>query len=223
MYGLTALVLLLGLVAAVPTSPAPAPEKVRVHSVKLLGSGCPKGSADVTVDATGTLFEATFSKYIVETGKHTSASDWRKNCKLTLNMEFDPGYQFSILETSMQGFAEIPYGAKGHCDNTFSFTGQHDKVTFGLDLYGHYTGAFDLQSDTGIVSWSPCGGSTAILNMNTQCNLSPTHLPALIAVDSVSGKLTVKFAVCYGLKRRRRLAQQRPAQQGPSPQNARFP
>ncbi|RYP52332.1 hypothetical protein DL768_002482 [Monosporascus sp. mg162] len=195
MYWPAALVLLLGLAAAVPTTPAPAPEKVKVHSIALLGSGCPKGTADVTVDATGTLFEATFSKYIVETGKHTSASDWRKNCKLTINMEFDEGFQFSILETSMKGFAEIPKKAKGHCDNTFSFTGQKDAVRFGIDLKGHYSGDFDLYSDPAIIAWSPCGGSTAILNLNTQCNLNPTHLPALIAVDSVSGKLTVKFAV----------------------------
>lgn len=195
MYWPSALVFLLGLVAAVPTTRDAAPEKVKVHSIKLLGSGCPKGTADVTVDETGTLFEATFSKYTVETGKHTTASDWRKNCKLTINMGFTEGFQFSILETSMKGFAEIPKGAKGHCDNTFSFTGQKDTVNFGVELKGKYSGAFDLQSDPSIVAWSPCGGSTAILNMNTQCNLSPTHLPALIAVDSVSGKLTVKFAV----------------------------
>jgi len=195
MYWPSALVLFLGLVAAIPSSPAPAPEKVRVRSVSLLGSGCPKDSAVVTVDATGTLFEATFSKYIVQTGPKTSAADWRKNCKLTINMEFDSGFQFSILETDMKGFAQIPKGAKGHCDNTFSFTGQRDSVNFPLDIRGQYEGPFNLQTDTGIVAWSPCGGSTAILNMNTQCNISPTHKEALIAVDSVSGKLTVKFAV----------------------------
>ncbi|RYP19802.1 hypothetical protein DL765_003148 [Monosporascus sp. GIB2] len=195
MYWQFALGLFFGLVAAIPSSPAPAPEKVRVHSVSLLGSGCPKGTADVTVDATGTLFEATFSKYIVQTGPKTTAADWRKNCKLTINMEFDHGYQFSILETSMKGFAQVPKGAKGHCDNTFSFTGQKGSVNFGLDIKGKYEGPFDLETDPAIVSWSPCGGSTAILNMNTQCNLSPTHKEALIAVDSVSGKLTVKFYV----------------------------
>jgi hypothetical protein len=196
MYWQSALALFLGLVAAVPApAPAPAPEKVKVHSVKLLGSGCPPGSADVTVDATGTLFEATFSKFIVQTGPKTQSSDWRKNCKLTMNMEFDSGYSFSILETNTKGFAQLPKHAKGHCDNTFSFTGQKDQVNFGINLKGKYEGPFELESNPAIVAWSPCGGSTAILNMNTQCNLSPTDLSALIAVDSVSGKLTVKFAV----------------------------
>ncbi|KAJ4158328.1 uncharacterized protein LMH87_008860 [Akanthomyces muscarius] len=192
---INALVPIIGFAAAAPSGGS-SPSKVKIRGVSLLGSGCPAGTADVQVDATGSLFEATFSAYQVQTGPGTKAIDWRKNCKLTLNMEFDQGFQFSILDTDMIGFAEIPRGAKGQCTNTFSFTGngaQH--VDYGISLPGHYSGNFDLQSRAGIESWSPCGGSTAILNMNTACNISPTHLPALIAVDHVSGKLTVKFGV----------------------------
>jgi len=183
----------LGLAAAAPNPNAPS--KVKIHGVSLLGTGCPAGTADVQVDATGTLFEATFSAYEVQTGPGTKAIDWRKNCKLTLNMEFSSGFQFSILDTDMIGFAEIPKGAKGQCTNTFSFTGNPQMVNYKINLPGPYSGNFDLQSRAGIESWSPCGGSTAILNMNTACALSPTHLPALIAVDHISGKLVVKFSV----------------------------
>lgn len=85
----------LGLAVAAPhPRSSPAPSKVKIHGVSLLGSGCPAGSADVQVDATGTLFEATFSEYAVQTGPGTRAADWRKNCKLTLNMEFDEGFQY---------------------------------------------------------------------------------------------------------------------------------
>jgi hypothetical protein len=93
-----AITCLLGLAAAAPSvletrQNKQRPSKVKVHDVSLLGSGCPAGSAVVQVDATGTIFEATFSKYVVETGPGTKASDARKNCKLTINMEFDSGYQ----------------------------------------------------------------------------------------------------------------------------------
>ncbi|OAA74090.1 secreted protein [Cordyceps fumosorosea ARSEF 2679] len=190
------LVSILGVAVAAPApSNGPAPSSVKIKGVSLLGSGCPAGTADVQVDATGTLFEATFSTYEVQTGPGTKAIDWRKNCKLTLNMQFDPGYQFSILDTDMIGFAEIPKGAKGQCSNTFSFTGNSQQVVFNQELNGHYSGPFDLKSKAGIESWSPCGGSTAILNMNTACAITPTHLPALIAVDHISGKLTVKFGI----------------------------
>jgi hypothetical protein len=173
-----------GLAAAAPNVQArAAPDNVQIRGVSLLGSGCPKGSADVQVDATGTLFEVTFSEYHVQTGPGTQAADWRKNCKLTLNMEFDSGFQFTVVDTTMSGFAQIPKGAKGQCKNTFTFTGSpSNKADYSVNLKGQYSGDFTLRSDPSIASWSPCEGSTAILNMNSQCNLSPTNLPSLIEV-----------------------------------------
>ena len=76
-----------------PNAPAEVPSRVRVVGVSLLGSGCPAGTADVQIDGTKTLMEITFSEYIIQTGPGTKAADWRKNCKLTLNMEFDQGFQ----------------------------------------------------------------------------------------------------------------------------------
>ncbi|ATY67166.1 secreted protein [Cordyceps militaris] len=177
-----------------PGKPPGGPQHVRVVGISVLGTGCPKGTADVQVDATGTLFEVTFSAYEVQTGPDTKPADWRKNCKLTINMEFTPGFQFSIVDTDMYGFAEIPAKVNGACVNTYSFTGGgSEHVDFKLPLNGPYSGNFDLHSNPGISSFSPCGGSTAILNMNTACSITPTTLPALIAVDHISGVLTVKF------------------------------
>jgi hypothetical protein len=194
---LQVLSLLLPLAAAAPALVAPAavPQHVRVVGVSLLGSGCPAGSADVQIDATKTLMEVTFSEYIIQTGPGTRASDWRKNCKLTLNMEFDEGFQFSTLSTNMKGFAQIPAGARGQCTNVFDFTGVTGQASYVLSLPGEREGPFDLASDPDIISWSPCGGSTAIMNMNTQCNISPTQKQALIAVDRISGKITVNIAI----------------------------
>lgn len=99
MFIQSALALLLGVAAAAPSPQLIAPQlsepsSVKVIGVSLLGTGCPAGTADVQVDSTGELFEATFSAYEVVTGPGTRASDWRKNCKLTMNLEFDLGYQY---------------------------------------------------------------------------------------------------------------------------------
>ena len=100
MFVQSALSLFLGLAAAAPQLVAPQvddiPSSVKINGVSLLGTGCPAGTADVQVDATGELFEATFSAYEVLTGPSTKASDWRKNCKLTLNLEFERGFQYGL-------------------------------------------------------------------------------------------------------------------------------
>jgi hypothetical protein len=70
----------------------------------------------------------------------------------------------------MKGFAQIPSGAKGLCSNVFSFTGVNGQSSYSLNLPGPREGPFDLKADPDAVSWSPCGGTSAILNMNTQCN-----------------------------------------------------
>jgi hypothetical protein len=102
MKPLSFLPLLAAFAAASPAGPilslapnAP-PSSVRVVGVSLLGSGCPANTADVQIDATKTLMEITFSEYIIQTGPGTRAADWRKNCKLTLNMQFDQGFQYVV-------------------------------------------------------------------------------------------------------------------------------
>ncbi|KAL2126986.1 hypothetical protein VTI74DRAFT_11502 [Chaetomium olivicolor] len=172
------------------------PQKVRVFGVSLLGSGCLAGTADVQIDATKTLMEITFSEYIIQTGPGTKAADCRKNCKLTLNLEFDEGFQCILHPRDRHvGLRAGPLGRRGLCTNTFDFTGIQGQSAYLLTLAGPREGPFTLKADPDVVSWSPCGGTAAIMNMNTQCNISPTREQALIAVDRISGKITVNVSL----------------------------
>jgi hypothetical protein len=74
-------------------APAPAPGEVKIVNVSAIGSGCPAGHAYVNIDATGTIFDVAFDKYIVTAGPGTSASDSRKNCRISINLAFPSGYQ----------------------------------------------------------------------------------------------------------------------------------
>jgi hypothetical protein len=97
-----------------------------------------------------------------------------------LTLFFPP--RFSTINAEMRGYAFIPAGSEGQCLNTFSFTGSPDETNYGISFKGQREGAFSLSANPDVVSWSPCGGSTAILNMNTQCFISPTDDRALIMV-----------------------------------------
>lgn len=90
------------------------------------------------------------------------------------------------MATDMMGFAQIPEGSHGLCTNSFDFTGVTGQSYFSVKLDGEREGPFTLHADVDEASWSPCGGTTAIMNMNTQCNISPTKQAALIAVSRSS-------------------------------------
>lgn len=72
---------------------APAPGDIKILNVTAIGSGCPAGHAFVNVDATGTIFDVAFDEYIVSAGPGSSVSDSRKNCRISINLQFPSGYQ----------------------------------------------------------------------------------------------------------------------------------
>lgn len=89
--------LFVGLATALPAenlvAPAPAPGDVKIIDITAIGSGCPAGHAFVNLDATGTVFDVAFDQYIVSVGPGTSPSDSRKNCRISINLQFPSGYQ----------------------------------------------------------------------------------------------------------------------------------
>jgi len=191
--------LFLGLAAAIPltseTSAAPIKD-VKIISISATGTGCPAGHAQVTVDATGTIFDVAFDKYIVNVGPGTVASDSRKNCRVSINLQFPSGYQFSIIESRFQGYASLPSGETGTCRAAYTFSGDNSQeVVFQKNIAGLYEDNFELIAGVGVESWSKCGGTTAILNVNSEVRITPADSAkkGSISVDSFDGSLHVKF------------------------------
>jgi hypothetical protein len=87
--------LFFGLAAATPflVTRAPAVSDVKIISISAIGSGCPAGHAYVNVDATGTIFDVAFDQFTVAVGPGESSSNARKNCRVSINMQFPSGYQ----------------------------------------------------------------------------------------------------------------------------------
>jgi hypothetical protein len=66
---------------------------VKILNITAIGSGCPPGHAYVNLDATRTIFDVAFDQYIVSVGPGSGVSDNRKNCRVSINLQFPTGYQ----------------------------------------------------------------------------------------------------------------------------------
>ncbi|KAF4582120.1 secreted protein [Ophiocordyceps camponoti-floridani] len=190
------LTILLGLASAAPQPGDLSPNLFTIRDIGIIGSGCSQEHDQVYIDKSGTVFEVSFSDYGVESGPDVRAKEWRKNCKLSLNLEYSRGFQFRLVGTNMAGYAAIPWGSSGQCVNSFSFAGNGaDRIDYIVKFRGPLNGRFDLESTSGLSAWSSCGKSSSILNLNTACNIDQTDYKAYIAVDEVSGKMTVKCGI----------------------------
>jgi hypothetical protein len=100
---------LFSLAAALPSilgaEAAVAPKNLKVIGASVLGSGCPYGSADVWADTSNTAIEVRLKDYVVRTGPNTEAADWRKNCKITLNLQYDPGFSYVDIPLSSESIS----------------------------------------------------------------------------------------------------------------------
>ncbi|KEZ42281.1 hypothetical protein SAPIO_CDS6142 [Scedosporium apiospermum] len=193
-------ILFLGLAAAAPLEAfAPLPNEVKIVGISAIGSGCPVGHAFATVDSTGTIFDVAFDQYVVETGPNTSASDARKNCRVSLNIEFPQGLQFSVVDTTFSGYASLASGQTGTCRAAYSFSGGGGSVAAQKTIRGPVDTNYEMNEKVDLITWSPCGDYTAILNVNSEVRITPTSSTSrgLMTVDSFDGRLHVQFAAYW--------------------------
>ena len=94
---LTALVAWTGAAAALPALSVPvlAPQvnEVKIINITAIGSGCPAGHAVINIDATGTIFDIAFDQYTASVGPGNLPADARKNCRVSINLQFPAGFQ----------------------------------------------------------------------------------------------------------------------------------
>jgi len=178
---------------------APNPGDVKIISISAIGSGCPAGHAYATVDSTGTIFDVAFDQYIVEVGSGVSAAESRKNCRVSLNIEFPQGLQMSIVDTTFTGYAALAEGQTGTCRAAYSFSGGGQSVAAQKTISGPIETNYEMNEKVDIVSYSLCGDHTAILNVNSEVRISPpgSSKKGLMTVDSFDGRLHVIFQASW--------------------------
>ena len=73
-----------------------------------------------------------FDSYVASMGTGVAITENRKNCQLNLNLQYPPGFQFSIFSADYRGFAELDAGVNGTQQSTYYFSGQTAQVSLWL-------------------------------------------------------------------------------------------
>ncbi|CAP61077.1 uncharacterized protein PODANS_3_480 [Podospora anserina S mat+] len=181
------------------TPQVPDASDIKILGVTAIGTGCPAGHAFVNVDATGTIFDVAFDRYIVSAGPGTSpATDSRKNCRISINLQFPSGYQFSVIETRFTGYASLAQGQTGTVRAGYTFSGDpRQEVVFQKNLVAPYEDNYNMLAGVGVEAFSACGKTTAILNVNSEIRITPLATPYFGTMTvSAPQKLALKWRRC---------------------------
>jgi hypothetical protein len=180
------------------TTPPP-DDKVVVDVVSVNGSGCPAGTASVTVAPDNTAFTISYSTYLAQVGVGAKPTDMRKNCQISLNVHVPSGFTYAITEADYRGYANLAKGATALERANYYFQGQRPTAFVEHPLAGPMDDDWEFYdtADLASLSWAPCG-EERFLNINTELRANGgtsdlKHTTSFIEMDSVDGNIVTEY------------------------------
>jgi hypothetical protein len=149
------------------------------------GTGCPAGSASVSLSPDNSAISILFDQYVVDTGG-TKSFD-RKNCNIAVPVHVPQGFSVAVMAIDYRGFMQLPEGARANLMVNYFLAGQGHGVSTNKPFYGAMSDNYLKSDQLGLQSivWSACGADT-ILRANTSMFVSTNQNldEAMATVDS---------------------------------------
>jgi hypothetical protein len=185
-----------------PTGPFPDPGSVFIKGVNFAGSGCPAGTVAIGFSDDKTNVNLAFDSYIASIGPGIAVTENRKNCLINFNIEYPPGWSYTIYSTDYRGFVSLDPKVTALQKSTYYFSntpGQFEAQSTWTGPYSedyYFTDTFDALA----VVWSPCKSATNTLNINTQIRLDNSKdktATGMITTDSITHKVVHVLGVAW--------------------------
>lgn len=130
------------------------------------GTGCPGGSASVSVSPDSKSISVLFDQYVVEAGGAKSFD--RKNCNISIPVKVPNGYSVAVFAIDYRGFAGLPSGARATLSVDYFLAGLGRGVRTSKTFTGPAATDYLKTDSLGMeaIVWSACSANT-ILRANT--------------------------------------------------------
>lgn len=160
---------------------------IRLGTPAYGGTGCPAGSASVSVSPSEDAISVLFDQFVTEAGGTTGRRLDRKSCNLTIPVHVPNGYSVSIFSVDYRGFNAVPAGGYNQLTAEYFWAGirgpRVDRKYYGPQA-SDYIATDNLLASA--VVWSPCGQSVNLrINTGMMSMANSSMQQTLGTVDSV--------------------------------------
>lgn len=161
-------------------------EGLRLGEVSYGGTGCPGGSASVSLSPDETAVSILFDNYLIEAGGSTAKRFDRKSCNITIPVHVPQGYSVALFQVDYRGFNMIPRGGMSRFDAEYFWAGSRGpriSRTFMGPVGDNFTLTDELIAST--LVWTPCGASVNLrTNTSMLVRTNSAQDQAMSTVDS---------------------------------------
>ncbi len=165
------------------------------------GSGCPAGSASVTLSPDAKSLSILFDSFVAEAGKSVKKTLDRKSCNLAIPVHVPHGISISIIDVDYRGFVSLPdYTGSAQLTAEYFFAGLRGPK-YTKSWSGPLDTDYTFTNTLGVIAqvWSPCGADTNIrvnASMTLKNSLQRDALASVDSIDMAAG-LVYKLAWRY--------------------------
>lgn len=167
------------------------------------GTGCPAGSASITVSPGEDAVSILFDQFITEAGRTTGRRIDRKSCNLSIPVQVPQGYSVALFQVDYRGYNAVPRGGQNRFDAEYFWAGsQGPRLTrvFTGPLNDNYLVTDNLVART--LVWTPCGASVNLrvnASMMSQANSAMDQTMGTVDSADVSSGLIyhIQWRRCF--------------------------
>ncbi len=173
-------------------------DTIRLGNPGYGGTGCPGGSASVTLSPDQKSLSILFDQYLAQAGLNGSMD--RKNCNIAIPVHVPNGYSISIFRIDYRGFVALPQNSMARFNVEYFFAGQRGP-RYAKTWRGPATEDYLLRNKLNGRSmiWSACGADVNLRINSAMFVSSRNGEEALATVDSAD----VKSGLIYHFQFRR--------------------
>lgn len=178
---------------------SPPTESIVVDLVTVNGTGCPAGTAAVAVSDDNTAFTVTYSDYLAQVGVGASATDFRKNCQLSVQVHVPSGFTYAIAQVDYRGYAYLEAGATGIEKASYYFQGMSQTTAVSHAFVGPVDDNWATTDTADLIaaSYLPCGEQRN-LNINTELRVNggtsdTSSTTSLMTMDSTDTAISTMY------------------------------
>lgn len=151
------------------TADAPPGDRIVLDVVTVNGSGCPPGTADVSILSDNTGFRVTYRDFLARAGGSATPTEFRKNCQINVLVHIPQGFTFAIASAEYRGRARLESGASALQRSNYYFQGSADNNYVDHSFSGPLSAVWETRDVTPVAElvYAPCG-QYRNLNINTE-------------------------------------------------------
>ncbi|TDB87128.1 DUF4360 domain-containing protein [Actinomadura sp. KC216] len=146
--------------ASVAPAAASAPAAFPPYEIEIVsqnGTGCPRGTVGAQMSGEFEAFVLYFSDYTAQAGGSSAPADARKDCRLSLKMDFRKDFSYAIGKTDYRLTSEVQSNTRATLKANHNFQGNPQNELKTYEIRGPGNGHFQFTDMPSPLVWKPCG------------------------------------------------------------------